>query len=475
MSREQQRILIDNAFAETIKPEDRLSRKDYDGLKPRLKDIQEGFKKEARSYETLVTNLRAWTKSHEQKEDIASVIAIAQDIRDTFKAEAFVTIGIGGSDLGGRTIHGVLNNSMHNVLDRAARGNAPQMYFVGDTFDPKELFELLEYLERTNILLKTIFNVISKSGTTSETIAAFLIIKERVGKVLKEEGRDPAEYANLIVATTGLNEKSALYSLNQRQNIKFRALLPVPDGVGGRFSFASPVGLLALAVSAHKDRETPRVRVENAVNGLCDAEALSYTDIMSPENIPFVLAAVNYCAEKKKKGSIVFYPYSKALKLIGDWFTQLNTESLQENGQGQNIIATTGPTGNHSIANGILGGPRDKFVVFVKVEQYDDAIDFVVPKKSGIGGELEVLEGKRMSFIQNASQQGTEINFTNNGVPNCVISIPRIDTYNLFKFLYFLEVSVAVEGELRGLGRMTYLQPGVEGYKIETKKILAKK
>ncbi|MBN1493034.1 MAG: hypothetical protein JW938_02695 [Candidatus Omnitrophica bacterium] len=473
MEKETQRIVFDNLFATTIQERDRLSMSDFEQLRKKLQAIQDNFQKEARSYETLVENLRAWTKSHEQKEHIAAVIKIAQDIRDTFQAEAFVTIGIGGSDLGGRTIHGVLNNSLHNGLDRKARGGAPEIYFVGDTFDPKELAELLLYLDEKGILLKTIFNVISKSGTTSETIAAFLIIKERLEKALKKAGRNTNEYAQNIVATTGLNTKSALYALNEKQQVKFRGLLPVPDGVGGRFSFASPVGLLVLAVSADARKETPRARVEAAVRGLYDAEALCYTDLSSEKNIPFMLAAANYLAEEKKKTSIVFYPYSKTLKLIGDWFTQLSTESLQEKGQGQNIIATTGPTGNHSIANGILGGPRDKLVVFVRVEQYEKTRDFVVPSKSGIGGELEVLEGKRMSFIQNASQKGTEINFTKNGVLNCVISIPRIDTYNLFKFLYFLEVSVAVEGELRGLGRMTYLQPGVEGYKEETRKILA--
>ncbi|MFC1809760.1 hypothetical protein ACFL3D_06600 [Candidatus Omnitrophota bacterium] len=474
MSSEQQRIVIDNLFATSIKDEDRLTQSDFDGLKNRLNEIQAGFKQESKSYETLVKNLRAWTKSHEQKEHIAKVIEIAKDIRDTFKAEAFVTIGIGGSDLGGRTIHGVLNSSLHNLKSREGRNGAPQIFFVGDTFDPKELYDLLKYLKNSGILLKTIFNVISKSGTTSETIAAFLIIKDALQAALEKEGRSPDEYAQNIIATTGLNEKSALYALNEKQTIKFRGLLPVPDGVGGRFSFASPVGLLVLAVSSSCKNMPPEKRVKQAVQGLADAEKMVYIDIASQDNLAFRLAAVNFLAEKKGKTSIVFYPYCKTLKLVGDWFTQLSTESLQEKGQGQNVISTTGPTGNHSIANGIVGGPRDKVILFLRIEEYSERYDYAVPMKSGIGGELEMLEGKKMSYIQNASQEGTEINFTTNGVLNVCVSIPKLDTYNLFKLLYALEASVAVEGELRGLGQMTYLQPGVEGYKEETRKILAK-
>lgn len=467
-----QHISVENAFiSNTANP---IEKSDFQSLREKLNDIQKAFKQEAGNYEALIKDLRAWTKSHEQKDHIDAALKVAEDIRNNFKAEAFVTIGIGGSDLGGRTIDSVLNHSFHNLLSREERGNAPRLFFTGDTFDPKELHDLLDYLETSDLLTKTIFNVISKSGTTSETIGAFLILKERLEKALEKRGVPKEDYAKQVVATTGLNEKSALFVLNQKQSVPFRALLPVPDGVGGRFSFASPVGLLFLAVSANENIESPRARMESAIKGLEDAEASAYLSVDSKENVAFNLAAINFLAEQKGRTSVVFYPYSKTLKFLGDWYTQLNTESLQEKGQGQNVIATTGPTGNHSIANGIVGGPRDKIVTFIRVEEYDKKMDFSIPKNSGIGGELEVLEGLKLGYIQNASQKGTEINFTDNGVVNIVISIPKINAYELFKLMYTLEVSVAVEGELRGLGELTYLQPGVEGYKKETRRLLAK-
>lgn len=467
------KINIENATKESIKEQDRINPAEISKMRETIRSIQAQFKEKSTDYEGLVADLRAWTKSHEQKDDIERVILVAKDIRDNFKAKAFVTIGIGGSDLGSRTLHACLNHSQHNLLSEQDRGGAPEIYFTGDTFDPYELHDILEVLEKRGLLLKTIYNVISKSGTTSETIAAFMAVKERLENALVAEGRSKEEYAQYIVATTGLNSKSALFTLNESQPVKFRALLPVPDGVGGRFSFASPVGLLFLAVSANQNSQSVEERIASAVEGLQDAEVTTYLDPDNDENIAANLALMNVLAEQRKKGTLVFYPYSKTLKLIGEWFTQLSTESLQEKGQGQNVVSTCGPTGNHSLLNGIIGGPRDKAVIFIRVEKYDEAKDFIIGPCGSLGGGLDVLEGKSFGFIQNASQLGTEINFTNSGVLNVTISIPQISTYTICKLMYILESSVAFEGELRGLGRLTYEQAGVEGYKVETKKVLS--
>lgn len=466
-------INVSNLFAKPIAAKDRLNRKEWDGAKGRLVEIQKKFKNEkASGYDTLVENLRAWTVSHERKKDIEETLKLAKKIREKIKPKAFVTIGIGGSDLGGRVLHGVLNNTQHNQLSEKARGGAPEMYFTGDTFEPNELHDILQVLKERRILTQTIFNVISKSGRTSETIGAFLVIKKELEAELVKEGKKPEEALKFFVATTGLNKNSALFTMDEKSETKFLGLLPVPDGVGGRFSFASPVGLLSLLVSANLNETTLEKRLEEAVSGLKDAEKETYENPMGDTNIAYNLALSNFLIQKKGKPNLIFYPYSKILKVLGDWFTQLSTESIQEKGEGQNVIATSGPTGNHSLLNGILNGPRDKVVVFFRVENMDSKKDFSIPKGSGIGGELEALEGRKLSFIQNVSQQGTEINFTQNGVPNLTISIPKLDPYHLTKLMYHLEAAVAVEGELGGLGRLTYEQSGVEGYKQEVRRIL---
>jgi len=469
------KIAIANVLHQSINPDDRVEKQDVEAMLATIASIQNKFHEESKDYTKLVDDLRAWTKCHEQKDIIADVISVSKDIRDNVKPAAFVTIGIGGSDLGGRTLHACLSHTQHNLLSQEERGGIPEIYFTGDTFDPVELYDILDVLEKRDLLLKTIYNVISKSGRTSETVASFLIIKERLEKKLQEAGRDTAEYAQYIVATTGLNDKSALFTLNEKQKVKFRALLPVPDGVGGRFSFASPVGLLFMGITADYRKETVEARIAECIKGLEDAEKAMYLDPLSEENVASNIAIVNYLAEKKGKGSVCFYPYAKTLKLIGEWYTQLSTESLQEKGQGQNVIPTCGPTGNHSILNGIINGPRDKVILFIKVDEFDQEKEFTIPTGSGIGGELEVLEGKTFGYIQNASQLGTELNFTNSGVLNMTVTLPKIDAYNICKLMYTLECVVAFEGELRGLGKLTYEQSGVEGYKQETRRVLSEK
>ena len=473
-------LQTDNLAHNQIDTKDQIKPEDLKQLQSQLHDIQAKFKAESKDHDLLVKNLRAWTKCHEHRKTIDETIRVAKEVRENFDADAFVLIGIGGSDLGARTLHAALNHTQHNLVSKKKRGGAPLVFFTGDTFEPNELHDIIDVLEEKNLLPKTIFNVISKSGTTSETISAFLILKERLQKKLKELGRDPKEYGQNIVATTGLNDKSELYRLNQRDGL--RAVLPVPDGVGGRFSFSSPVGLLLLGVTTNTNDETIEQRVEQAVAGMAEAERCGYLDTAQPENVAYQLAAVNFLAEQHKKTSIVFYPYSKILRSLADWYAQLSTESIQKKGQGQNVIPTCGPIGNHSILNGILEGGRDKFVVFVRVNEFNPQKDFTVPSGSGIGGELTVLEGKQMSAIQNFSQKGTEINFTDNGILNVTLHLPKVDTFHVFLLMCSLEIATTVEGKLRGLeykGKdgdikdLTYEQAGVDGYKKETRRLLA--
>ena len=466
------RIRIDNVTDDNIAPAHRVPRKELDDLRDRLLDVQNGFRAEAAAGpDTLIQNLRAWTKSHARQEDVDRVIEVAALVRE--RAEASVTVGIGGSDLVGRTVHAVLDSSQHNTLPREERGGAPEMYFCGDTFDPAELHDILHTLSVRGILLQTVFNVISKSGTTAETIAAFLIIRQRLQEALAAAGRDPAEYAQQVAVTTGLTKGSALFRLDQEQPQRFLALLPVPDGVGGRFSFGSPVGLLALAVGTDERKCTVAERVSEAVRGMRDAESDAYLDPGDSRNLGFRLGSITYLSLHKGKSTLVFYPYAKVLRAVGDWYTQLLSESIQERGGGQNIIATAGPTGNHSLLNGIINGPRDKLLVFVRVVEHDPDKDIVVPREEILGPTLAALGGFHLGILQDISFEGTETDLLNNSVPTCTIEMPVVDTYHLFRLFYGLAVAVAVEGELRELGRLTYEQSAVDGYKREFKRIIS--
>ncbi len=432
----------------------------------RMAEIRALFEEETDApIEVLERHLRAWTRSHLQTEHIAQCLAVAERARQDFSV--LVTIGIGGSDLSARVFHDTFNHPYHNRLSVAARGGAPEVYFTGDTFDPRRLIGLLEILNSQNRLQKTLFNVISKSGRTGETVATLMIIRE----MLQRHG---LPWQNHIVATTGLTRESSLFQMHQESPFYSGELLPVPDGVGGRFSAFSPVGLFFLAMTAGRN-ETPATRIREAVQGVQRADA----DFHQPAAAAYQLARWLQLAEERKRiGTIVFYNYADN-SCLGEWFVQLYTESIQERGGGANVIPAKGPTSNHSLLNGILEGPRDKVVLFLYWEALGD--DVSIPKDTGIGGDLAVFEGLSMSQVQTASYRGTAMNFTENGVPNATLTLPKRDIGNVCHLMRTLMDTVAVKGRLQGLhldgtqvaveSALTYRQDAVEGYKLRTKEI----
>ena len=433
----------------------------------RLDNIQTLFKEEADApLSILEQHLRAWTRSHQQTEHIQQVLDLSTKARDDFSV--LVTVGIGGSDLSSRVFHEIANHPYHNLLSNTERGGAPEVYWTGDTFDPLRLKALLDMLKSRDLLHKTVFNVISKSGKTGETLATLMIIQD----TLQQEF---GEWSKQVIATTGFTDNSLLYQFHQE--VQFYGILPVPDGVGGRFSAFSPVGLFFLAMTAG-DREKPEDRIHAAIKGVKRADANFQLPYAHHNNTAYHLALWLASVEKYYgAGSIVFYNYADNSRL-GEWFVQLYTESIQERGFGCNMIAAKGPTSNHSILNGILAGPREKAVLFVHWE--DLGADLSIPKaKEGSG--LDAFEGLSMNDCQTASYRGTEMDFTDNDIPNVTLTLPKRNIGNLCQLMRTLMDTVAVKGKLQELhlvngvqkltDELTYHQSAVEGYKKRTEKI----
>jgi glucose-6-phosphate isomerase len=441
-----------------------------DELDARVRSIQAAFAEEQKEeYPTLEKRLRAWTQSHTRKPEIDKTVEIAERIRRQPFA-VFVLVGIGGSDLGARTLHDALDHPYHNQLSVKARGGAPEIYFTGDTFDPKRLIALLNLLENRHLLRRTCVNVVSKSGETSETIAAMMIIREWMIKAHIKS------WAKHVVATTGQNDDSVLYKMNQKKETQFFDMLPVPEGVGGRFSFASPVGLLPFAVTAGE--EGPRKRVDDALEGYEEAHNRFLLPASAAENVACQLARWWQLGEQYgRKTALVFCNYADDPRL-GDWFTQLYEESIQERGGGLNVIGTRGPTGNHSILNGILRGPHDKLVLMIHWRDLGDGTR--IPTRTGINGDMKYFEGLRLAAVQDASCRATTADYLANGVPTATLSVAQRDGKHLFLLMRTLMDAVAVKGRLQDLhinahghsdvgGDLTYRQDGVEGYKVRTR------
>jgi len=433
----------------------------------RLETIQTLFREEEDApLSVLEKHLRAWTRSHLQSEHIQDVLELSTKARNDFSV--LVTVGIGGSDLSARVFHEIANHPYHNLMSSAERGDSPEVYFTGDTFDPIRLEALLEMLKSRNLLSKTLFNVISKSGKTGETLATLMIIKDRLQK-------EVVNWRKQIIATTGLTTKSLLYQLHQDSELY--GVLPVPEGVGGRFSAFSPVGLFFLAMTADAG-ETPKERINAAVEGVQQADKNFQLPYTHSYNTAYHLALWLDSVEKYYgAGSIVFYNYADNTRL-GEWFVQLYTESIQERGIGSNVIAAKGPTSNHSILNGILAGPKDKAVIFIHWE--DLGSDLTIPSVNE-GKGLEAFEGLPMNDSQTASYRGTEMDFTDNDIPNVTLTLPHRDTRNVCQLMRTFMDTVAVKGRLQELHltdgvqtlaeELTYHQSAVEGYKKRTEEI----
>ena len=410
------------------------------------------------SLSELERGLRAWTRSHFQNEDIAQVAALATRAREEFSV--LVIIGVGGSDLSARVFHDSFNHPYHNLLSLEERGGAPEVYFTGDTFDPRKLTGLLEMLKTRNLLNKTLFNVISKSGTTTETMATLMVIRNALADV---------NWQQQVLATTGLTPDSVLFRMHEQSPFYGGTLLPVPDGVGGRFSAFSPVGLFFLAMTAGKG-ETPDTRIRSAVKGVGQAHDDFKLPYEHQDNIAYQLARWIHLAEEiDGKGTIIFYNYADN-SCLGEWFVQLYTESIQERGGGANVIPAKGPTSNHSILNGIIAGPRDKVVLFLHWEELGP--DLVLPKGTDVDSKLIEFEGMFMTHMQTASYRSTALDFREKGVSNATLTFPKRDIQSVCQLMRILMDTIAVKGRLQGLHldndgseELTYLQDGVEGYK----------
>ncbi|MBM3476590.1 MAG: hypothetical protein FJX75_25225 [Armatimonadetes bacterium] len=430
-----------------------------------LEEIHADFVTEqALGEDVLAKHWRAWTISHKQTDTIAEVKRLAEAVRKDF--DVFLLLGVGGSDLAPRVIHETLDDPLHNRLTKAERGGGLEMHFAGDTFDPRRLDAILRTLGAEGKLARTVVNNVSRSGKTAETFAASLLVREamRRAKVRGWQGH--------VIATTLYSDNSLLYEDRKR----FYGLLPVPEGVGGRFSAASPVGLLPLAVAANHDRLGPSERIDAAIAGFARGHEQTFgLKARNRANVAFELAKWLHLAEHYlHKSVLLFYNYADD-RYLGDWLTQLYSESIQERREGLNLIATRGPTGNHSILNGVIRGPRDKVVVFVKWGDLG-CRRVRVPGSTGLTGELADLGGLPMESIQGASLAGVAEAFTKDGVPNVVLEVPRGDEGCLFQLMRILMDTVAVKGRLQGLHLtaggapnvardLTYQQDGVEDYK----------
>lgn len=387
-----------------------------------------------------------WMNLGYNEETVWLVKEYASLVKNRF--ENVLVLGIGGSALGGIAVTEALLKPYWNFLSDEKRDKYPRIFFL-DNIDPDQIKGLLDLLD----LKKTLVNVITKSGSTAETMSQYMIVKDIMERELGDD------YRKNIVATTD-KKTGYLRQLADQEGYKTFA---VPDDVGGRFSVFSAVGLLPFALVG--------IDVDEIINGVKDMDlALKNTDIF--ENIAAQNALIHYLMDTQKgKKLSVMMPYSSRLKYVSDWYVQLWAESLGKefnNNQekvncGPTPLKALGATDQHSQIQLYNEGPNDKIINFIRVDKFDNVVE--IPKifeYTGIG----YLGGKTINELINAEADATRVALVDFQRPNVTISIPKISGYYVAQILYMLEVQTAIAGELYGID--TFNQPGVEQAKNYT-------
>lgn len=366
-------------------------------------------------------------------------------------ADNLIVLGIGGSALGNIALHAALKPATHNLLPQRQR-KGPRL-FVLDNVDPHLVADVLEEVRRGDPKFRrTVVNVISKSGETAETAAQFLIAR---GLLRKAMG---ARYAQRIVAVTD-PAKGTMRAICDREGY---ATLPVPEGVGGRFSVLSPVGLFSAAMCG--------IDIDRLLDGAAEMDLrCSSTDPL--KNPAAILAWLLIELAKRGKNIHVLMPYCNALYSLADWYRQLWAESLGKRATRSGQPVATGPTpvkalgatDQHSQIQLYRDGPNDKVIGFLEVERFDR--DLKIP--SGLRVEaLSYLQGAKLSELLSAEKRATEYALVESQRPNFTIRLPRLSAHAVGQFIQLWEIVTAYAGLMLDID--AYDQPAVETGKVAT-------
>ncbi|MFA4985531.1 MAG: glucose-6-phosphate isomerase [Candidatus Brocadiia bacterium] len=368
-------------------------------------------------------------------QDIRAILDFAQASLGRY--DNVVVLGIGGSALG-------ITAAATALLDPYPVGGIrkPQLH-VFDNIDP---FLFGRFCETCDFS-KSIFVVISKSGTTAETMSQYLIVRH----ILTERGLPLRDH--FVVITDP--EKGELRAIARRDGL---TAFPIHPGVGGRFSVLTPVGLV------------PAALVGMDIAGLL-AGAHDYTAyaLKNERNASSWLAAALFLLLRKGYTNHVMMPYSSRLRDVADWYRQLWAESLGKRTDragrivetGATPIKALGVTDQHSQVQLYAEGPRDKAFIFVGVKDHGRTMPIPAPDDPKSG--LKYLAGHSMNELIGAEMLGTMVALTDAGRPNCFIEIDAVTPRTIGTIFAMFEISVSYVGELLDID--AYDQPGVEAGK----------
>lgn len=388
---------------------------------------------------------------------VAQIENTAKMLRD--EVDRVVLLGIGGSYMGARALFEGLCHPFHNELTRDKRDGVPRVYFEGNNVDSDAQRALLEMLPRTSSSPKELSDrwatvVISKSGGTLETAISFRQFRTSLEDYY---GTGSDEVRKYIVPVTG--ESGKLRNITNEQG--YASHFPIPDGVGGRFSIFTAVGLLPTAVFGLDIRELLR--------GAADMTDQFRTASIG-ENPVLDYTAVCHAFENEGATIRVLSTWGKKLESAGLWYDQLLSESLGKNGRGATPITVVNTRDLHSRGQQHQDGRRDKLITNVIVDSPSET-PLGIPTFDSDLDDLNRFSSKSIADVQSAAIQGTNQAYAGEQRPTADLVLPQISEYTLGQLFQFFMLTTVVEGRLTGIN--PYGQPGVEAYKTNTMKILA--
>lgn len=378
-----------------------------------------------------------WANNYD-KEEFSRIKEVAAKVREN--TEVFVVCGIGGSYLGARAAIEMMNGLYGD--------KKPEIIYMGNTFSSTYISQVMNYIKDKEVTV----NVISKSGTTTETALAFRILKQFMEEKYGEDAK------NRIIATTD-KARGTLKALADKEGYE---TFVIPDDIGGRFSVITPVGLLPIAVAG--------IDIDALMKGLHDGMG-EYGDADLEKNPAYQYAVARRILQNQGYDVELLVNYEPQMQMVAEWWKQLFGESEGKDGKGILPDSVCFSTDLHSLGQFVQEGKKVLFETNLYVET--PMIDLTFPNDEANEDGMNYLAGKSVDWANKMAAKGTlQAHEETGGVPNILLTMPGMTSYDFGNMCMFFFKAIAMTTLMNDSN--PFNQPGVEVYKKNMFKLLGK-
>lgn len=378
-----------------------------------------------------------WANNYD-KDEFSRIKEVAAKVREN--TEVFVVCGIGGSYLGARAAIEMMNGLYGD--------HKPEIIYMGNTFSSTYISQVMNYIKDKEVTV----NVISKSGTTTETALAFRILKQFMEEKYGENAK------NRIIATTD-KARGTLKALADKEGYE---TFVIPDDIGGRFSVITPVGLLPIAVAG--------IDIDALMKGLHDGMG-EYGDADLEKNPAYRYAVARRILQNQGYDVELLVNYEPQMQMVAEWWKQLFGESEGKDGKGILPDSVCFSTDLHSLGQFVQEGKKVLFETNLYVET--PMIDLTFPNDEANEDGMNYLAGKSVDWANKMAAKGTlQAHEETGGVPNILLTMPGMTSYDFGNMCMFFFKAIAMTTLMNDSN--PFNQPGVEVYKKNMFKLLGK-